>query len=78
MVYVYSLSNVHDILSINGCMNLQKVSVIVKLLKILWVSGVSVLQYYCNNEAIFVPCSPYETAILKGFQPTGSAFLNLP
>ena len=46
MVYVYSLSNVHDILSINGCMNLQKVSVIVKLLKISWVSDVSVLQYY--------------------------------
>ena len=42
------------------------------------VSDVSVLQYYCNNEAIFVPLSPYETEILKGFQPTGSAFLNLP
>jgi len=31
------------------------------------VSDVSVLQYYCNNEAIFVPFSAYETAILKGF-----------
>ncbi len=44
----------------------------------LGVTDVSVLQYYCNNEAIFVPLSPYETEILKGFQPTGSAFLNLP
>ena len=28
---------------------------------------VSVLQYYCNNEAIFVPLFPHETEILKGF-----------